>query len=360
MKQRIIGFDVARAYAIFGMFIVNFNMIFGSYKDESTIGQFMSLFSGNSSTIFVILAGMGIALMSNQSYYSINEKIKIRNTILKRAAFLFFIGHILNIVWPADILHFYGWYMFIVAFLLFLERQHFIWLAVLAVIIFHILTLAIPFDTGWDFENFQYQDFYTIQGFIRNTFYNGWNSIFPWIAYFFLGIYLGKLNWTRKKVQRKMFFIGFILYLTIDAVQILSQQIVLSEQVSLFINADYLPPYLPFIISTIGFGLMIISGFMYLGNKYATLKIMENLAQMGRMTLTHYVAHVLIGMILFSIITSKEISGIITGFEITPAKPVYILLFSLIYFIFSYFFSILWAKHFRNGPLETVMRKISR
>ena len=58
MKQRIIGFDLARAYAIFGMFIVNFNMVFGSYNDQSIIGKFMSLFSGNSSTVFVILAGM--------------------------------------------------------------------------------------------------------------------------------------------------------------------------------------------------------------------------------------------------------------------------------------------------------------
>ena len=84
MKQRIIGFDLARAYAIFGMFIVNFNMVFGSYNDQSITGKFLSLFSGNSSTVFVILAGMGIALMTNRSEYSIAEKSKLRNTILKK------------------------------------------------------------------------------------------------------------------------------------------------------------------------------------------------------------------------------------------------------------------------------------
>lgn len=116
MKQRIIGFDLARAYAIFGMFIVNFNMVFGSYNDQSTVGQFLSLFSGNSSTVFVILAGMGIALMTNRDEYTIEEKHTLRNTILKRAGFLFFSGLLLNIIWPADILHFYGCYMFITAF----------------------------------------------------------------------------------------------------------------------------------------------------------------------------------------------------------------------------------------------------
>ena len=141
MKQRIIGFDLARAYAIFGMFIVNFNMVFGSYNDQSIIGKFMSLFSGNSSTVFVILAGMGIALMTNRSQYSFTEKNKLRNTILKRAIFLFIIGLLLNIIWPADILHFYGCYMFIIAFLIFMEKRYFLWFATASILIFHILRL---------------------------------------------------------------------------------------------------------------------------------------------------------------------------------------------------------------------------
>ncbi len=35
MKTRIIGFDLARAYAIFGMFIVNFNTVFGSHTNHT-------------------------------------------------------------------------------------------------------------------------------------------------------------------------------------------------------------------------------------------------------------------------------------------------------------------------------------
>lgn len=90
MKQRIIGFDLARAYAIFGMFIVNFNTVFGNAKDESFLGQFLTLFSGNSSTVFVMLAGMGVALMSNRiNEYGSEERWHLRFTLIKRAAFLF-------------------------------------------------------------------------------------------------------------------------------------------------------------------------------------------------------------------------------------------------------------------------------
>jgi hypothetical protein len=35
MKNRIIGFDLAMAYAIFGMFIVNFNFSFGAVMNPS-------------------------------------------------------------------------------------------------------------------------------------------------------------------------------------------------------------------------------------------------------------------------------------------------------------------------------------
>jgi uncharacterized protein len=358
MNQRIIGFDLARAYAILGMFIVNFNMVFGSYKDQSVIGQFISLFSGNSSTVFVILAGMGIALMTNRSEYSIIEKNKLRSTILKRAVFLFIIGLLLSIIWSSDILHFYGCYMIIVSFLLFSEKKYFLFFAFLSVLIFHILIFVIPYETGWNFDKFLYKDFYTINGFIRNTLYNGWNSVFPWIGYFLLGMYLGRLNWTDFKIQLKMFLIGLTLYLTITIIQFISHHITISEDFYLFINADYLPPFLPFILSTSGFGLMIISGFMYLGSKVGESQLAKDFAKTGQMTLTHYVSHVTLGMILFSILKNKSLSENVTMLQ--PSKPIFILLFSITYFVFSYWFSKLWIRHFKNGPLETIMRKVSR
>jgi hypothetical protein len=88
MKQRIIGFDLARAYAILGMYIVNFNTVFGSLNSKSVLGKFLSLFSGNSSSTFVILAGMGIALMTNKVNYTKEEKQKLQKIISRRSWFL--------------------------------------------------------------------------------------------------------------------------------------------------------------------------------------------------------------------------------------------------------------------------------
>ena len=88
----------ARAYAIFGMFIVNFNIVFGK-DDDSFMGRFLTLFSGHSSTVFVMLAGMGVALMTNRTQeYTAEDRKRLRATILKRAAFLFVLEYFLSVV----------------------------------------------------------------------------------------------------------------------------------------------------------------------------------------------------------------------------------------------------------------------
>lgn len=195
MRQRIIGFDLARAYAIFGMFIVNFNFCFGSFQDKTLLGQSLNLFTGNSTAIFVICAGMGVSLMTGSlNEYSLEKKKKFTSIILKRSWFLFVVGLLLYNWWPGDILHFYGGYMHIAASLLFVPRKYLLWGAISAIIVFHVLLFIIPIETSWNFTTYKYEDFWTLNGFLRNTLYNGWNSIFPWIAYFLLGMWLGRIN----------------------------------------------------------------------------------------------------------------------------------------------------------------------
>lgn len=358
MKQRIIGFDLARAYAIFGMYIVNFNIVFGDYYDHSLAGQFLSFFSGNSSTVFVMLAGMGIALMTNRSdEYTNEDKKRLKSIINKRAWFLFVIGLALYVWWPADILHFYGGYMHIAALLLFVNKKYYLFAGIAAIIAFHTLLLFIPYETGWNFETLQYQDFWTVSGFLRNTIYNGWNPILPWFAYFAVGMFLGRLDWTIPNTQKQMFLIGLSLYLTITILQLSASILPLSADIKFYINADYLPPFLPFVIGTLGFGMMMISTFMYLSKFMNQSTFANDLAKTGQMTLTHYISHLTIGMLLLSLLTGTAYSAQMN--KQTPLHPVIIFSFAMGYFIFSFYFSKIWAQKFKNGPFETIMRKIS-
>lgn len=339
------------------MYIVNFNIVFGNYNDTSLTGKFLSLFSGNSSTVFVMLSGMGVALMTNKPFYTIEEKNKLRSTINKRAWFLIALGLLLLLWWPADILHFYGGYMHIAALLLFLDKKYYLLVALFVVIIFHCLLFVLSYETGWDFETLQYEDFWTIKGFIRNTFYNGWNSIFPWFAYFAVGMYLGRLDWTLPRTQYKMFVIGFVIFVSISMLQFLSNFLLLDEDIKFFITADYLPPFLPFLLSTLGFGLMLIAFFMFIGKFVTENKFANNIAKTGQMTLTHYMSHLTIGMIIFAMITGKEYAGKIN--KQTPTNPLIVFAFASAYFILSFYLSKLWSRKYKNGPFEILMRKIT-
>ena len=357
MKTRIIGFDLARAYAIFGMFIVNFNTVFGSHTNHTGLSGFLNLFNGNSSTLFVMLAGMGVSLMTNRNDYTLEERESIKSIITKRSWFLFVMGVAFYFWWPADILHFYGGYMHIAVLLIFFPKKYFLYAAAATIIIFHLLLTIVPYDTGWNLETLMYNDFWTLKGFLRNTFYNGWNSIFPWIAYFFLGMYLGRLNWSDLTTPKKVLLIGSSVYFITFLIQSYATSVTQNKDLLFYLTADYLPPFLPFMLGTASFGLILISIFIFIGNKIGETKIARILSSTGQMTLTHYIAHLVLGLLILSIITGKTLSYDLLK-EI-PTNPIIILTFTIIYFLFSCSFSYLWTKKYKNGPLEMLMRKIS-
>jgi uncharacterized protein len=359
MKERIIGFDLARAYAIFGMYIVNFNFCFGYiYQTQDPAGRFLNLFTGNSTSIFIILAGMGVSFMINKGNHSVEEKAKYKAIILKRSWFLLFIGLLLFNWWPADILHFYGGYLHIAAFLLFIPKRYYIWIAMIVIAIHHLLLWLIPVETSWDLITYKYADFWTPIGFLRNTLYNGWNSIFPWFSFFIIGMWLGKLDWYDKLVRRNVFYVGLILFLVIQIIRLwaktnLNQDFFLHQ----YILCEYFPPYLPFLLVTVGFALMVIPICMYIGEKFSTNAIVLILAKTGKMTLSLYVIHITMGMLILEQLTGKTYTGLAE--DELPTAPIHILLFAFSFFIVSVGFSWLWHKKFKNGPLETIMRKIS-
>ena len=120
-NQRIYGYDIARALAVFGMVIVNFKTVM--HTSPGNDAWWLSIFNvldGRASAVFVILAGVGITLLT-QSTRLAGAQLQLhqeKRVLLKRAAFLFVIGLLYIEIWPADILHYYGAYIAIGALLL--------------------------------------------------------------------------------------------------------------------------------------------------------------------------------------------------------------------------------------------------
>ncbi len=357
-NKRIIGFDLARAYAIFGMYIVNFNFCFGSiWQTTDPLARFLNLFTGNSTSIFIILAGMGVSFMANKYSDNNGDKTQLKRIVLRRSYFLLALGLLLYPWWQGDILHFYGSYLHIAAFVLFVPKRFYLSLALSAIVIYHALLFIIPFDRGWDLSNYSYKDFWTPLGFLRNTLFNGWNSVFPWVAYFLLGMYLGKLNWQDKTLFKKVFLIGLSTFLLFEGIRFYAVKAQFSPPIMQYIMSEYFPPFLPFMVLTASFAFMMIAICMFIGNTFSNNIIINALVKTGQMTLSHYVIHLTLGMLILAQITHKQYTGFAQNE--TPTPPQYILIYAVFWFILSVLFSIFWRKYHKNGPLELLMRKIS-
>ena len=92
--------------------------------------------------------------------------------------------------------------------------------------------------------------------------------------------------------------------------------------------------------------MMLIAAFMYVSLYISDKQWAIDLAKTGQMTLTHYVSHLTIGLVILALLRGDYYSGELGGQP--PLQPVYILLFSVGYFIISIYFSIFWSKKFKQ------------
>lgn len=354
--SRIVGFDLARAYAIFGMFIVNFHGVFGDWYDGTTAGRITALFAGNSSTLFVVLAGIGCSQLTWRPEADAMERRRLRRLVAKRAWFLFASGLALYTWWSPDILHFYGGYMHLAALLLFASGRALLVAGAACVVLFHVLLAIVPYDAGWNLETSEYLDFWTVGGFLRNTLYNGWNSILPWAAFFFLGMWLGRCDWSTRGFRLGLATSSAAVLATTLFLNLMARNGNLPESVWEYFASDYLPPYLPFIASTASFALLVIHACVVLGERHPNHALVRILAATGQCSLTLYVGHVTLGMLALGAMLGRPFREL--TLEDEPTSALRLLGFSVLAFATCALLCAAWRERFRRGPLEWLMRRV--
>lgn len=326
MTKRIIGIDVARALAVLGMIIVNFKVVFGD-KGAYWLQTAAGVFDGKAAATFVVLAGVGLALMTNSAIKNNDQsKLKIaRNRILKRALFLFLVGISYIEIWPADILHFYGIYMAIVILFLSSKKRTIVILAISLIIIFPILMTFWNYETGWNFDTLEYQGFWTISGFMRNLFFNGFHPVLPWTSFMLFGYWFGKQDLHNNKFVAKVFWRSTILFIVI---QVLSYSSILflsdgnkevAKELTEIIGTNPMPPFPMYMCNGIAIAFAIISACILIAEKFKNSLIIDALNKTGQLALTFYVAHVIIGMGMIEVINPSKIGKYSIGFSVIYA-----------------------------------------
>jgi uncharacterized membrane protein YeiB len=357
MKQRIIGIDVARALAVIGMIIVNFKVVFGE-NGRSWVKSFASLFDGKAAATFVVLAGVGLALMTNSAIKN-DDQTKLKKAqirIVKRAVFLFFVGISYITIWPADILHFYGIYMAIVVVLLRCKEKTILISGISLILVYPILITVLNYETGWNFETLDYQYFWTIKGFIRNLFFNGFHPVMPWSAFMLFGYWFGKQNLHNDKFVKKTFWMSTIIFISIQVVSYLSISI-LSEgdqkaalELTEIFGTNPMPPLPIYMFNGIAIAFALISACILIAKKFAKNFIIDALNKTGQLALTFYVAHVIIGMGTIEMINPSKLGVYSIEFSV---------IYAMVFCLLCILFAVIWRKYYTFGPLEWVMRKIT-
>lgn len=354
-SARLDGLDLARALAIFGMVIVNYKLVLGaSEAGPDWLVWAVGLLQGRAAALFVVLAGVGIALMSHRARLSNDRALQAiaRKTLLKRAAFLFIFGLLYTPIWPADILHFYGLYMIVGAMALFAPPKFLLRLAMAFIAIFVLLIiLGFDYEAGWNWDTLDYAGFWTPAGLLRHMIFNGFHPLFPWAAFLLGGMALGQQHLVDRVVQNQFIRIGAVMALGAWALSAGLTTLSPSPQSDMAALAGLspMPPMPLYLISAGGTALIIIMLCIRAMQVWPQAFALRALADTGRMALTHYVAHVVPGMLIL------ESMGWLDQRTLPEA-----LLAAFVFFGSAIVFSALWQKRFARGPMEMLMRRLTR
>ena len=347
---RIIGFDAARALAIFGMILVNFKVAMGAEgTGPAWLQSAMGLLDGRAAATFVILAGVGLSLLSKKGRIT-GDAVRLRhdrNTMLKRALFLFIVGLAFIPIWPADILHFYGVYIAIAAFFLAASDLK-LWLSAAAATIgFVVLLFIFDYEAGWNFATLEYTDFWTMKGMIRHLFFNGFHPVIPWVAFVFVGMWLGRQDMGNVHLRRRILVISFAIAATVEAVSLALTAVFPNELGELFDTAP-LPPMPLYIIAGAATAIVIIMLSLEATLRWPDAAWVQPIIHTGQLALTLYVAHVVVGMGILE--ANGRLEDQTLSFAVVTGT---------VFFALCILFAHLWRKRFQRGPLEWVMRKLT-
>ncbi len=339
-STRLYGLDFARFLAFAGMVFVNFHVVTGSGNGAAWAMFFLTGLEGKAAATFVVLAGVGLGLGAQREQTS-----KFTVLTLKRALFLFVIGLINSLIFPADILHYYAVY-FVVGLLLIRRSTRTILIVALVLpLVFIALLFVIDYEAGWNWETYDYTGFWSAPGFVRNLMFNGWHPLVPWMSFLLMGFLLARLKLGEAATQKKLMFYGAA---TLGAAYALSFALSgLDAELAELVTVSPIPPMPLYMLAGAGAAALSI-GFCLWVFKGGMVSWLEPFTRTGKQALSLYILHIIIGM------GTLEGLGMLGGQSAETA-----IIAASLFIIVSVIYAIVWAKFFRAGPFEWLMRKVT-
>ncbi len=342
--------------AIIGMVIVNTRTIITAQTLETRwVYSMINPITGRAAAIFVMLAGAGMVMAYDRVPAFAKPLLKTRMII--RAIILYAIGFLLMRIWNADILHYYTAYL--IGGVILLERRT----KQIAAILWMLVVVSMPICAlvSYDYEGgdiiatlFGQGPFATMADyFFLSTYY----PVLPWFCFFLIGMLLGRLE---RLPGKRVFYIIFacssVGVITIEFLSaLLNAETIAGRWIDIempswraFSLSEAFPVGPLYLLSASASSLALIAFLRIWPERTQPSRQLSPMVAFGRLSLTFYISHILIGHACDRWIVSRQQT--VSSHET--------LLFTAIFILVGIVFAKWWMHHFQRGPLEMVVNQL--
>jgi uncharacterized membrane protein YeiB len=360
-NDRLPGPDVVRAVALIGVVVMNYHgylMIRGRTfaVDDGALDRFFDPFEGPLSTrfasTFVLTAGVGVTLLTRRvvadraaglegASRSVGE---MRWRLVRRGLALYVLGQLLDVIWPGTIIVYYG-AMFVIASLLFTLATR--WIVAIGL----AAALAGWWIAVWSFWRVEDGGSVSwllspgddsIRRYVFDLAVNGTHPLLPWLVFLCAGIVLGRMfdvpDW-----RLWCGGIGLLLFGFATMVSTMAD----TPFTDLALSRHPFDRGLVYVASALGTSLLAFAVISWVADRATgpAAAAVEVLREAGQMTLTLYIAHILIFNLMVDWLGWVEPGGL--GAALT---------FALLFWAVAIALGALWHHRYGRGPAERIYR----
>ena len=356
-RARIEGYDLARAAAILGMVVVHFGLVMAADATRPAwASMVLEVLDGRAAATFVILAGVGLTLRwrGATANSDLAAAARARRSLIRRGLLLLIAGFVNLMVWPGDILCVYGVSLLLAPWLLSGSPGRPLWAALAFVAGFMVLMVTLDYGKNWDFATMTYRRLWTPEGLIRNLFFDGFRSIFPWTGLMAFGIWLGGHDLRNRATNSRIALAGLAAILMAELASWWAlRQFAMHprgldhETIDALFGTRSMPPLPLFLLSAAGTATLVIAVCVRLAEHEPARRWCRPFVATGQMALTWYCVHIWLGL--------GSVVGL--GLESSRSLP-WAEGCGLLFFAAAVLFSWVWKARFRYGPLEAMLRAV--
>lgn len=359
-NARIASLDVMRTIALFGIIVLNYH----GYLNFSTASQpsvpsiferwwhpFNGVLANPFPVGFVMIAGMGVSLLIGVDNSDQALEIK-RGRLARRGLFLFTLGYGINWIWPGTILTYYGAFFLVASVIATWSKRKLVALAFVASAIAALVE-------WWRFDQSFKGNFTswlspaepnTPRNLLIRVFIDYTHPLFPWLAFFIIGILFGRATSRLGSIRLRLLAIGvaattvpYFINATVNSIATTSSQN--DERLRHLASTRPFDRGVLYVVSALGMVITVFAIVTYFCERFSDSRVVNFLQHAGQMTLTIYLAHIFIYNVVvhwFKLITP-------TGLDTA-------MMFSLGVYLTGVFWANWWYKRLGRGPAERIYR----